>query len=379
MAENKRDYYEVLGVTKQTSADDIRRAYRKLAKKYHPDINKEPDAEEKFKEVQEAYEVLSDPEKKAKYDQFGHAAFEQGAGGFGGFNGGFSGDFGGFDDIFSSFFGGGMGGMGGASKRRTGPIQGDDVFRTIQIDFMEAIKGCTKELRLVVDEMCPHCHGSGAKTSNDVQTCPTCGGTGQVRQQTRTAFGNFVTTTTCPDCGGTGKIIKEKCPHCSGNGYNRKNVTVDLTIHPGTPNRQRYRIAGKGERGMNGGPNGDLYVEVQVRPHEHFVRDGRNIHITIPVSAIDAILGCEVDVPTVYGECTLKIPEGTQHGQLFRMKEKGVKDMRSNVYGDQIVKVEVKIPTKVSKEDKELYQQIKANEEKKGESFFSKFKKSFKL
>ena len=378
MAGNKRDYYEVLGVTKETSADDIKRAYRKLAKKYHPDINKEPDAEEKFKEVQEAYEVLSDADKKAAYDRYGHAAFEQGAGGFGGgFNGGgFSGDFGGFEDIFSSFFGGGMGGQ---SRRRTGPMQGEDRFMQIQIDFMEAINGTTKELKINVDEQCPHCHGSGAKSSSDVHTCSRCGGTGQIRQQQRTAFGTYVTQAACPDCGGTGKIIKEKCPHCSGKGYNNKNITVDLTIHPGTPNRQRYRISGKGERGLNGGRNGDLYVEVLVKPHEHFVRDGRNIHITIPISAIDAILGCEVDVPTVYGECTLRIPEGCQHGQMFRMKEKGVKDIRSNAYGDQIVKVEIKIPTKVSKEDKELYQQIKANEEKKGESFFSKFKKSFKL
>lgn len=379
MAGSKRDFYEVLGVTKDTSADDIKRAYRKLAKKYHPDINKEADAEEKFKEVQEAYEVLSDPDKKAAYDRYGHAAFEQGAGGFGGgFNGGFNGaGFGGFEDIFSSFFDMGMGGS--TRGRRTGPMQGENRFAQITIDFMESITGCTKEIRVNYDEPCSHCNGTGAKNPNDVTTCSRCGGTGQIRQQQRAGFATYVTTTVCPDCGGTGKIIKEKCPHCSGDGYNNKTITVELKIKPGTPSGQHLRIPGKGERGINGGPNGDLFVEVLVRKHEHFVRDGNNIHITIPISAIDAILGCKVDVPTVQGEYTLTIPEGCQHGQLLRMKEKGVYNERTGATGDQIVRIEINIPTKISKEDRELYQQIKANEEKKGESFFSKFKKSFKL
>lgn len=374
MAE-KRDYYEVLGVDKNANADEIKRAYRKMAKKYHPDVNKAPDAEEKFKEVQEAYDVLSDANKKAAYDRYGHAAFDQtaGGGGFGGFQGGFGG-FEDMSDIFSSFFGG-MG--GGGRSRQTGPMQGEDRFMQVTIDFMDAIKGKKIDLKLNVDETCPHCNGTGAKTPNDVQTCPRCGGTGTIKTQQRTAFGTFVNTTTCPDCGGTGKVVKENCPHCHGKGYNNKNITVELNIPAGINSRQQLRVAGKGERGANGGPNGDLFVEIVVKPHQHFVRDGRNIQITVPISAIDAILGCTIDVPTVYGEVSLKIPEGTQHGQMFRLRGKGVKDMRSDNYGDEIVKVEVKIPTKISKEERELYQKIKA-QEKKSDSFFANFKKAFK-
>lgn len=369
MAGSKRDFYEVLGVNKNSSADEIKRAYRKLAKKYHPDINKEPDAEEKFKEVQEAYDVLSDANKKAAYDRYGHAAFDQTAGGG-------TGGFGGFEDmsdIFSSFFGGGQ-----TRARRSGPMQGEDRFMQIQIDFMEAIKGKKMDLKLNVDEQCPHCHGTGAKTPNDVQTCSRCGGSGTIKTQQRTAFGTFVNTSTCPDCGGTGQTVKEKCPHCHGDGYTNKNITVELNIPAGINSRQQLRVAGKGERGANGGPNGDLFVEVLVKPHEHFVRDGRNIHISVPISAIDAILGCTIDVPTVYGEVELKIPEGTQHGTTFRLRGKGVKDLRSDNYGDEMVKVEVKIPTKLSKDEKELYQKIR-EKEKKHDTFFGNFKKAFKL
>lgn len=375
MAGNKRDFYEVLGVNKNSSADEIKRAYRKLAKKYHPDVNKEADAEEKFKEVQEAYDVLSDANKKAAYDRYGHAAFDQtagGAGGFGGFNGGF-GDFGGFEDIFSSFFGGGQ-----TRTRRSGPMQGEDRFMQVTIDFMDAIKGKSIDLKLNVDEQCSHCHGTGAKNPEDMQTCPRCGGTGTINTQQRSAFGTFVQRSTCPDCGGSGKVIKEPCPHCQGKGYNNKNVTVSLNIPAGIPSGQQLRVAGKGERGVNGGPNGDLFVEVLVKRHEHFVRDGRNIHISVPISAIDAILGCTIDVPTVYGDVEFKIPEGTQHGQVFRLRGKGVKDFRSDNYGDELVKVEVKIPTKLSKDEKELYQKIR-EKEKKGNSFFANFKKTFKL
>lgn len=375
MAGSKRDFYEILGVNKNSSADEIKRAYRKLAKKYHPDVNKEPDAEEKFKEVQEAYDVLSDANKKAAYDRYGHAAFDQtaggGASGFGGFGG-----FGGFEDmsdIFSSFFGGGQ-----TRNRRSGPMQGEDRFMQIQIDFMDAIKGKKMDLKLNVDEQCPHCHGTGAKTPNDVQTCSRCGGSGTIKTQQRTAFGTFVNTSTCPDCGGTGQTVKEKCPHCHGDGYTNKNITVELNIPAGINSRQQLRVAGKGERGINGGPNGDLFVEILVKPHEHFVRDGRNIHISVPISAIDAILGCVIDVPTVYGEVELKIPEGTQHGTTFRLRGKGVKDLRSDNYGDEMVKVEVKIPTKLSKDEKDLYQKIR-EKEKKHDTFFGNFKKAFKL
>lgn len=373
MAE-KRDFYEVLGVDKNADTQTIKRAYRKMAKKYHPDVNKEPDAEEKFKEVQEAYEVLSDDQKRAAYDRYGHAAFDQTQGGFGGGASGFGG-FGGFEDIFSSFFGGGAGG----SRRPTGPMQGDDRFAQITIDFMEAINGCKKEIKVTVDENCSHCHGTGAKTPNDYQTCPKCGGSGQIRQQQRTAFGTFVNTTTCPDCHGTGKVVKEKCPHCHGKGYQTKTMTVELNIPAGINSKQQLRVAGKGERGINGGPNGDLYVEINVRPHEHFVRDGRNILITIPISNVDAVLGCKVDVPTVYGEVELTIPEGCQHGKMFRLPGKGVKDLRGNGVGDQIVKVEIKIPTKISREEKELYTKLRDKEKKQDHNYFNIFKKGFKL
>ena len=374
---NKRDYYEVLGVEKSASNDEIKRAYRKLAKKYHPDINKEPDAEEKFKEVQEAYEVLFDADKRAAYDRMGHAAFEQGAGGFGGGFGGFGGFQGGFDDIdlgdiFGSFFGGGS----TRSQRRTGPIRGEDRFMQLEIDFMDAIKGKKSEIKINFDEQCPHCNGTGAKSSSDVQTCSKCGGTGSVRVQQRTAFGTFVNTTTCPDCGGTGKIIKEKCPHCNGQGYNNKRVTVELNIPAGINTHQQLRVQGRGYRGSNGGSNGDLYVEIIVKSHPHFIRDGKNIHITIPVSVVDATLGCEVDVPTVQGDVSIRIPEGTQPGAVLRLKGKGVKDLRNETYGDQFVKVEIKIPTKLSKEEKELYSKLRTASSSK--SIFDAFKKTFK-
>lgn len=372
----KRDYYEVLGVSKDADAQTIKRAYRKLAKTYHPDINKEADAEEKFKEVQEAYDVLSDENKKAAYDRYGHAAFDQNSGGFGG---GFQGGFSGFDDvdlgdIFSSFFGGGQ---SSGRARRTGPMQGQDRYMQVQIDFMDAIKGRKMDIKINYDEKCSHCNGTGAKTPNDIHTCSRCNGTGQIKTQQRTAFGTFVNQSVCPDCGGTGKVVKEKCPHCHGSGYTNKNITVELNIPAGINSHQQLRVAGKGHRGANGGPNGDLYVEILIKPHPHFVRDDRNILMSIPISAPNATLGCEVDVPTPYGEVTLKIPEGTQNGTTFKLKGKGVKDLRSDHYGDQLVKVEIKIPTKLSKEEKELYRKI-VEKDKKKDSFFDSFKKAFR-
>ncbi len=373
----KRDYYEVLGVSKDADAPTIKRAYRKLAKTYHPDVNKEADAEEKFKEVQEAYDVLSDDNKRAAYDRYGHAAFDQSAGGFGG--GGFQGGFSGFDDmdlgdIFSSFFGGG----GGSTRTRsTGPRRGQDRYMQVEIDFMDAINGKTLDLKINYDEQCSHCHGTGAETPNDYTTCSRCNGTGQIKTQQRTAFGTFVNQSVCPDCQGTGKTVKTKCHQCHGSGYTNKNITVELKIPAGIDSHQQLRVAGKGARGSNGGSNGDLYVEIVIKRHPHFVRDGRNILINIPISAPNATLGCEVDVPTPYGEVTLKIPEGTQHGTTLRLKGKGVKDLRSDNYGDELVKIEVKIPTKLSKEEKELYRKI-VEKDKKKDSFFDNFKKAFK-
>ncbi len=370
---DKRDYYEVLGVDRNADASTIKRAYRKLAKKYHPDVNKAADAEEKFKEVQEAYDVLSDENKKAAYDRYGHAAFEQGAGGAGGFGG-----FGGFEDvdlgdIFSSFFGGGQ----RTRQRPTGPRQGEDRFVQLEIDFMDAIKGKKTDIKINYDEQCTSCHGTGAASPSDVETCSRCNGTGTIRTQQRTFMGMAIQETECPECHGSGKKIKKICPKCKGHGYSNKNVTVELNIPAGINTHQQLRVPGKGGRGINGGPNGDLYVEIYVRPHKHFVRQGNDISIKVPVSAVDATLGCDIDVPTVYGDVSMKIPEGTQPGTVLRLKGKGVKNLRNNNYGDQYVTVDVKIPTKISKQDKDLYKKLQANSKK--TSIFDQFKKSFKL
>ena len=371
MAE-KRDYYEVLGISKGASDDEIKRAYRKMAKKYHPDVNKEPGAEEKFKEINEAYEVLSDPQKKATYDQFGHAGMEGAAGFGGGFSGFGGGGFGGFDDIFSSFFGGGFG--GGGRRASNGPRKGNDRFMQMTIDFMDAIFGVNKKITIEVDEPCDHCHGTGARSQSDIQTCPTCHGSGYVVTQQRTPLGVMQSQSVCPDCHGSGKKILHTCDHCHGRGYEHKRVELDIKIPAGVQSGQQLRISGKGERGANGGPNGDLFIEVLVRRHKTFVRDGNDIRISVPISALDAILGTKIDVPTVYGDVELTIPAGTQYGQQFRLKGKGVKGARTT--GDQYVEVTVEIPTKISREEKELYEKIKA---KKGhESPFEKFKKAFR-
>lgn len=371
---NKRDYYDVLGVSKDASADEIKRAYRKKAKEYHPDINKAADAEEKFKEAAEAYEILSDGNKKATYDRYGHAAFEQGAGnGAGGFGGGYGFDDMDLGDIFGSFFGGG----GGSRRQRTGPQRGQDRLMEITITFMEAINGVKKDVKITYDAPCSTCNGTGAKSASDVTTCSRCRGTGHVQQQVNSPFGAIVQTVSCPDCGGTGKVIKNKCNDCHGRGYTNKTVTVQLDIPAGINTGQQLRVGGKGGRGANGGSNGDLFVEVRVLTHQHFTREGRTIYVTVPISNVDATLGCEIDVPTVYGDVSLKIPAGTQSGTSLRLRGKGVKDLRSDNYGDQIVKVNVEIPTKLSHKEKELYEQLATMHSKK-DSIFENFKKSFK-
>lgn len=370
MAE-KRDYYEVLGVSRSANEIEIKKAYRTLAKKYHPDVNKEPGSDVKFKEIQEAYEVLSDPSKKASYDQFGHAGME-GAGGFGGFGG--SGGFGGFEDlndIFGSFFGGGQ-----SRSRQSGPRKGQDRFMQMKINFMDAVFGKEESISLDVEEQCDVCFGSGAHSKDDVKTCTTCKGSGQTVTQQRTPFGVFQSASVCPDCGGSGKKIVNKCSKCNGKGYNRKRVTVDVKIPAGIQSGQQLRVSGKGERGASGGPNGDLFIEILVLKHKFFERDGRHIHITIPISAIDATLGTTVDVPTVYGDVELTIPAGTQHGTQFRLKGKGVKDLRTQEPGDQYVEVKIEVDTKLSREQKDLYEKLRKAGSK--DSVFEKFKKSFK-
>ena len=376
----KRDFYEVLGISKSASKDEIKSAYRKLAKKYHPDINHDADAPEKFKEVQEAYDILYDDKKRQMYDQFGMAAFENGGSTGGAGNpfqgGGFSSQgFGGVDlgDIFNSFFGGGS----TRSSQNYGPQRGNDTLSRVRISFMDAINGKTITMPITYDENCSTCGGTGAKTSNDIKTCPDCGGRGYIRTQQRTIFAVMENQTTCPKCGGTGKIITDKCPDCGGKGYKRVKKDMDVNIPAGINSGQQLRVAGKGERGVNGGPNGDLFLEIIVSPHQYFTRDGNDIHIEIPLDFIDAILGVKIDVPTVYGDCEVEIPAGTQPNQIIRLKGRGVKDLRKGTPGDEYVHIKLQTPTKISKEQRKLLEEYKKSETK-GESFFEKFKKAFK-
>ncbi len=380
---NKRDYYDVLGINKSASDDEIKKAYRSMAKKYHPDINKAPDAEAKFKEVQEAYDVLSDSKKKQLYDQYGFAGVDPqaagangGSGGFGGFGGFGQGGFGDIDlgDIFSSFFGGGP----SRQTRRNGPAKGNDKFLSLKIDFMDSVNGKVIPISVMVDEPCEHCHGSGAESPSDIVTCPRCGGSGVVSATQNTPFGAIRTQTVCPECRGAGKSIRTRCHECGGSGYNRKRVNVDVKIPAGIASGQQIRIPNKGERGINGGPNGDLYVEIVVLSHNTFKREGRDIHIDVPISFANAALGCDVDIPTVYGDVTLTIPAGVQEEQILRIKGKGFKDLRSDNYGDQFVHIKIKTPTRLSKEEKELYTRLKEIEDGSKNSIFNKFKSAFK-
>ena len=376
---DKRDYYEVLGLSKGASEDDIKKAYRKLAKQYHPDINKAPDAEAKFKEINEAYEVLSDSQKRATYDQFGFAGMDGanfGGSGFGGFGGMNMDDLG---DIFSSFMGGmgsGFSGFnfGGRSSRRNSPMKGENRYMSMDIEFLDAIHGVTKTVSINVDKKCEHCDGTGAENKSDIETCPTCHGSGVTMRQTRTPFGVIQQQGPCPDCNGTGKRIKKKCPHCGGTGYNNVKEKVEVNIPAGISSGQQVRIQGYGERGENGGPNGDLYIEIRVRPHKHFIREDNDIYIKVPITSVEATLGTKIDVPTPYGDVELTIPAGTQPNSRLRLKGYGVKDLRSNSKGDQYVEVEVSIPKKLSKEEKELYEKLAD----KKENIFDKFKKNFK-
>lgn len=382
MAE-KRDYYEVLGVSRDATQDEIKSAYRKMAKKYHPDLNKEPGAAEKFKEVNEANEVLSDPEKRKRYDQFGFAGVDPNAAGAGGFGqGGFStGDFDDLNDIFSSFFGGssGFGGFGSSQRRTdTSPHKGADKMMRMNISFMDACFGKTETINIQVDEKCDACNGTGAASPSDIVTCPRCGGTGRVVTQQRTILGVMQSETVCPDCRGTGRKIRKYCPKCGGRGYERKRVSVDVKIPAGINSGQQLRIAGKGERGTNGGPNGDLYIEINVLPHEKFTRAGKDICLDIPVSAVDATIGTTLDVPTIYGDVEMKIPAGTQNGQKLRLREKGVPDMRTGRKGDQICTVKISVDKNLTKREKELYKELQEIQNSgRGDTIWQRFKNSF--
>lgn len=382
---DKRDYYEVLGLSKGASADEIKKAYRKLARQYHPDYNPDnPEAEAKFKEVNEAYEVLSDPDKKARYDQYGHAGVDPnygaGGGGFGGFSGGFGG--GDMGDIFDSIFGAFGGGFGGRSANPNAPRQGRDIEKNITISFMEACQGKKTDIKIDRMEKCPDCGGSGAKKGTSPQTCPDCHGTGQVKVAQRTAFGTISTARPCSKCGGKGKIITEPCDKCRGEGRVRVSKTLSVDIPAGVDDGLVMALRGQGDHGINGGPAGDVNLTVSVRPDPLFVRDGFDIHCEIPITYTQACLGDEITVPTIDGKVKYTINEGTQNGTTFRLRGKGVKRLQREGRGDQYVKVYVEVPANLNREQKEL---LKKFEESLGEknyakrkSFFDKIKEAFK-
>lgn len=349
---DKRDYYEVLGLSKGASDSEIKKAFRKMAMKYHPDKNPgDKEAEEKFKEVNEAYAVLSDPEKKDKYDRFGHAGVDPNAG-FGGGAGGFGG-FGGFEDIFDMFGGafGGFGG-GGSRSRRNAPRKGSDLQKAITIDFTEAAFGTKKQISINKYVKCKTCDGTGAKPGTSKKTCPKCGGTGEIKTAQRTPLGTFQSVSPCPDCGGSGEINESPCKDCGGTGKVRDNVTISINIPAGVDNDSVIPIKGQGEPGINGGPDGDLYIVINVRPHKIFERRGQDLWLEIPISFNQAALGDEIVVPTLEEKVSYKVPAGTQPGTVFRLKGKGIKSVRSNRKGDLYVKVTLEIPTKLNSKQK---------------------------
>ena len=356
---DKRDYYEVLGLKKGASADEIKKAYRKMAKLYHPDLHPgDKEAEAKFKECNEAYEVLSDPDKKARYDQYGHAGVDPnfGAGGGGGFEG-----FGGFDvgDIFSSFFGGGFGG-GGASRNPNAPQRGSDVQANLTLTFEEAAKGCKKTVEVPRIEVCDQCSGSGAAPGTATQSCPDCGGRGQISTQQRTILGVMQVQKPCPRCGGKGAIIPNPCPKCKGSGRVRRPAKIEVSIPAGIDDRQSMSIRGQGNKGANGGPSGDLRVSVYVRRHKYFERDGFNVWYEAPITFAQAALGSEVVVPTLDGDVKYTVPAGTQPGDVFKLRDRGIPVLNGRGRGDQLVRVNVQVPRHLTERQKELLRQFDA-------------------
>ena len=344
---NNTEYYDRLGVSKDASQDEIKRAYRKMSKKYHPDINKEPGAEEKYKEVQEAYETLSDDQKRAAYDQYGPDGANGfgGQGGFGGFDGGAG--FGGFEDIFSSFFG------GGATRNPNAPRQGDDLQYRVNLTFEEAVFGAEKEVHYNREATCKTCSGSGAKPGTSPVTCGRCHGQGVINVDTQTPLGMMRRQVTCDVCHGTGQEIKDPCPTCRGTGHEKQSHKVSVKIPAGVETGQQIRLAGQGEAGFNGGPYGDLFVIINVNPSDKFTRDGSTIYYTLNISFVQAALGDTVEVPTVHGNVEMTIPAGTQTGKTFRLKGKGAPRLRGGSQGDQHVTVKIVTPTKLNDAQKE--------------------------
>ena len=381
---DKRDYYEVLGVSKSASDDEIKKAYRKMAKQYHPDLNPgNAEAEAKFKECNEAYEVLSDADKKAKYDRFGHAGVDPnygaGGGGFDGFGGM------GFDmgDIFSSIFGSGFGGgFGGGRANPNAPQRGGDIQTNITISFEEAAKGCRKTVEVNRVEVCDGCSGSGAAAGSTAKTCTQCGGSGQVTTQQRTILGVMQTQKPCPTCGGKGTVIPNPCAKCRGAGRIRRAAKVEVNIPAGIDDRQAVSVRSQGNKGINGGPAGDLRVGVNVRSHPYFERDGYNVWYQANISYVQAALGCELIVPTLDGAVKYTVPAGTQPGDVFKLKDRGIQNLNGRSKGDQLVRIEIVVPKKLSEKQKDMLRDFEAdlnpanvstlNDEKKG--FFKKKK-----
>ncbi|WP_202711164.1 molecular chaperone DnaJ [Sporosalibacterium faouarense] len=373
---SKRDYYEILGVDKNASEDELKRAYRKLAKKYHPDLNPDDEeAEQKFKEANEAYEVLRDADKRAKYDRFGHEGVN-GQGGFGGFGQNFGG--GGFGDIFDDIFDMFGGGFSGGGRRKSGPKKGADLKYRVHIEFEEAAFGVEKEIKVKRTEDCSTCNGSGAKPGTNKSTCDKCSGTGEVKYAQQTPFGQFVRVGTCDKCNGTGEIIEEPCAKCHGTGKEQKVKKIKVKIPAGVDTGSVIPLRGEGEPGEKGGPRGDLYIYIEVKPHEIFDRDGNNIICEFSISFAQAALGAEVQVPTLEGKVKYDIPAGTQSGTVFRLKNKGITNIRGYGKGDQYVKINVVVPEKLNDKQKELLREFakesgeESHEHKKG--FFGKVK-----
>jgi len=380
MADQKRDYYEVLGVQKSATDPEIKKAYRKLAKENHPDLNPgDKAAEARFKEINEAYEVLSDRDKRARYDQFGFAGVDpnyaaQNGGYGGGFDGGF--DFGDLGDIFGSFFGGGF---GGGTRSRTGPQRGESLRMGLTITFEEAAFGCEKEVTLERVEQCETCRGTGAAPGTSPETCSSCGGTGTVQQRRQTPMGVFATTSTCPRCGGKGKIVSTPCKDCGGNGQVRKRKTVKVSIPAGIDNGQIISLRGQGNAGKNGGPSGDLQIVVSVQPHQLFRRDGSDVYCDAPITFTQAVLGGELEIPTIDGKVKYDIPEGTQTGTTFRLRNKGIPNVNGRGRGDQFVTVQIETPRNLTREQKDALRKfsdtLKESNYRERKRFIDKFKK----
>ena len=367
---NKRDYYEVLGVDKNATEAEIKSAFRKLAKKYHPDVSKEENAAEKFKEAQEAYAVLSDANKRKQYDQFGHNAFSNNQGGFSGFEGFDFGNMSDMSDIFEDILGG-MGFSSGSRRKSNKATRGNDILYRMTIDFEEAAFGCKKDINVDVVEDCDECNGDGGFNKT---TCSNCHGSGVITSEQRTMFGSFLSKTTCPYCNGTGNSFEKKCTKCRGTGKVKNNKTITVTVPAGIDTDNRLRLQGKGEVGQNGGRNGDLYIEFTVRDHEYYKRVDDDIYLEVPLTITDAVLGCKKEIPTLYGNVFLTTPEGTQNGDKLRLRSKGIENVNSKRKGDMYVITKVIIPEKINREQRKLFEQLQ-DTELDNTSFIKRFKK----